>query len=733
MNLSAFHALQQTTHEALCQERLLDALIKLGELCSYASQPAAVEAVRTLKQDYAMLLGYMKRGMTDIDREKYFKEFLRKAHSIYNRVSRSVELEHGDGHEAMLWQRLHQSPEKLAEIYIPFVEGEGGEPATIAAILADPLASYQQLFDTIWTSGEWNAADRELIYKYVMNDDAPRINRLSIVSATGLALLFSFDEQKFLLLLSVIEEYQVEVSIRALVMSLLAYSHYGDKLMQLYPSIQLKFSFLRELTYFHPLVMAVQKAMLVAVQSPELAHDFDQKLPEHMEKAHDGMKELPKDATNEEIQQCIEDNPKLRRFRNEMLDMMHDYVHMQEKGVDLNYHSFSHMQELLPFFTEAANWFCPFSFEHPLLFNINAATRFLSVIVNNKSCDTDRYGMVFAMAPHLPEIKIIKQDALTMEETKIEGDEIETFMEQLSEEMEQKATDSDKSLLTLDPDRLYRHVVSCVQDCFRFFHIFKSKGQTPNPFDGDICFWTNPAFKDIFRPLEATRELADWIFELEMYDESISLYAKLERDFDTNQRLGFACEKLGQARAAQNYFTAALLLDPDDEWTRRQLLNSYRNNGDFALACELLEDLLEQEPDNLRNVRQLAELYVRLEEYEDALKLYAKLDYLRPGHLPTQRAIAWCHMALRHYDKAGLLYLDIIGHDDVVDEDYLNAGHCALLQNDVPTAVIYYQECLKMRGEEYASSDLFAADELFLLERGVDSLTHHLIIDLINI
>lgn len=733
MNLPAFHALQKTTHEALFQERLLDALIKLGELCAYASQPAATEAVHTLKQDYAMLLGYMKRGMTDIDREKYFKEFLRKANNIYFRVCRSVELEQGEGHEAMLWQRLHQSPEKLAEIYIPFVEGEGNAPASIAAILADPLASYQQLFDTIWTSGHWSAADRELIYKYVMNDDAPRINRLTIVSATGLALLFSFDEQKFLLLLSVIEEYQVEVSVRALVMSLFAYAVYGDELILLFPSIQLKFGFLRELTYFHPLVMDVQKAILVAIESPELSREFDKKLPEHLEKAKDGMKELPKDASQEEIQQCIEDNPQLRKFRNEMLDMMHDYVHMQKKGVDLNYTSFSYMQEILPFFAEAANWFCPFTFEHPLLFNINAATRFLSFMVNDKSCDSDRYGMVFAMEPHLPEVHIIKQDAVTMEETKIEGHEIENFIEQLSEKLEHKATDPDKSLLTLEPERLYRHVVSCVQDCFRFFTIFKPDGQTQNPFAKDLRLWKLDYIWPIFNGHDAMRELADWLFELEAYEDAVKFYDKLERDADLCQRMGYAYEKLDAPKLAQTLYREALAMDPGDEWTKHQLLASYRNSGEIALACELLESILAANPEDRRYTRQLAELYVRLEEYDTALKLYSKLDYLRPGHLPTQRALAWCHMALGHYDKAAQLYLDIIGHDGVVDEDYLNAGHCALLQNDVPTAVIYYQECLKMRGKEYASSDLFEADELFLMERGVDSLTHHLIIDLINI
>lgn len=732
MNFSAFEALSKEVLDDLYAQSLLDALIKLDELATYGGQPSAVEAVRTLRQDYSMLLSYMRSGGTDVNRKKHYTNFLRKAYRIYNDVCRVVKLEHSDGHEATIWKRLHQSPEKLAEIYIPFVEGEDMQPATISAIIADPLASYQQLFDTIWTSSRWTVADRQLLYNYVMNDDAPRINRLSIISATGLALLLSFDEQKFLLLLSVIEEHQVEISIRALVMSLFALSVHGESDC-CPPSIMLKFDFLRELTYFHPLVVAVQKAMLVAAHSPELARDFEMHLPEHLEKAHERMKELPQDASSEEIQQYIDEHPKLQKFRDEMVDMMHDYIHMQGKGVDLNYHSFSHMQEIMPFFEEAANWFCPFTFDHPLLFNINAATRFLSVVANNKSCDTDRYAMVFAMAPHLPEIHIVKQDAVTLEETKIEGDDVETFMEQLSAEMEQKSLEGDKSLLTLSPKRLQSYVVSYVQDCYRFFTLFKPKCKMGNPFEGDLRFWQYGTLSQIFKTPAVYRELADWLFELEDYDEARRLYQSLEPDVDILKRMGYIEERVGHPDKAQEYYRKALYLAPDDEWTQRQLLASYRSSNNLELAGAFLEELLVKMPDNQRYTRQLAEIYIFFEAYDKALKLYSKLHYLRPDHLPTRRALAWCHMALEHYDKSSELYLDIIGEENVQDEDFLNAGHCALLQGDISTAVIYYQECLKMRGKEFATPDLFLDDIPFLSQRGVDAFDRQLIIDLLNI
>lgn len=732
MNISAFQALQQSTHQAISQQRLLDGLIKLGELCSFASLPAAAEAVRTLRQDYAMLLGYMKSGMTDINRENYFNEFQRKAYTIYDNVSRDFYLHHGNGYEAMLFQRLHQQPEKLAEVYLPFVEGLDGAPATISAILADPLASYQQFFDTIWTSGPWSAADRDLIYQYVMNDDAPRINRLTIVSATGLALLFAFDEQKFLLLLSVIEEYQVEVSIRALVMSLLAHAAYSDRL-HLYPAIRLKFDFLRELTYFHPLVMAVQKSLLVAVQSPALALELQDKLPEQLERAHQQMKDIPTDATSEEIQQCVDDNPQLKKFRDDMLDMVHDYLHLQAKGVDLDYHNFSHIHEIIPFFHEASNWFCPFSFEHPLLFTLSPAMRFLGVIVQHKSCDTDRYAMVLAMAPHVPEIHIVKQDIATMEETHIEGSEAKNFIEQLSEEMEHNSADADKSLLTLNSKRLQEHVVSTVHDCFRFFTLFKLDGQTLNPFDLDLKLWKIESLRPIFEGPEARRELADWLFELEEYKDALDFYATLPSDSDICQRMAFAYEKLEAPLLAQKFYREALCFDPNDEWTLRQLIASYRNSGDLLSARDLLVELYDAYPDSLRYTRQLAEIHVHLADYPAALKLYTKLQYLRPDHLPTLRALAWCRMAIGHYDKAEELYLDLVSREEVIAEDYLNAGHCSLLQGDFSSAATYYHESLRKRNLEYAASNFFASDADFLERRGIDAITQKLIIDLLNI
>lgn len=756
MNITAYNNLRKSLYNALCERRLLDAIIVLEKLAKFVGQPSTSEAAYALRQNYAMLLNYMKSGLDDFDRESYFSEFLRRAYRLSDALCREFTLNHIPCTEKMVYDRIHLSPEAVADTYIPFVEGSQGRPATIAEILADPLASYQQIFDTVWTSAHWTAAQREELVQYVLCDDNPLTNRLSLVSAAGLAVLFSFDEEKCLFLLGAIEENQVKVSVRALVMLLLIFSIYRSRI-ELYPTIVLKFNLLSELTYFHPLFVEVQKIMLVALESPKLAKKVDEELPESILSAHEQMKELPQEATDEDIEQYIEEHPNARKLHRKMIDSMHEFVMMQEKGVDVSFHSFAHLLSLVPFFEEVANWFCPFSFDHPLLFNVNTAARFLSIITQNKACDTERFAIVMSMAPHLPEIRIVKQDSLTMEETQFEGDDAENFMEEFLEAMAHKDADGGESLLTIKPELLRRHVVCNVQDCFRFFKLFDHQHSNGNemvgddgdddsadsmrrpyvlrrnPFDKDICFWLDKHFENIFAPDDVKRDLANWLFELEDYEGAVTLYRSLPDDADMLQRRAYAYEQLDLPKVAQEDYCAALELEPDNEWIKQQLVASYRNCSYYVAAAELLEELTDAKPDDIRYTRQLAELYIRMNEYERAKQLYTKMHYLRPHHIPTLRALAWCCMALGECDKAAKHYLVLLEDPNPLPDDYQNAGHCALLQKDIPSALFFYQEYIRAKGEEFAPSTLFHEDRIFLIERGIDLTTQRLVIDLLNL
>lgn len=756
MNIQAFHTFRDAAYAALRERRLLDAIAKLEELAIFSQQGSVYESLQALRQDYAGLLEFMKSGRDDTDRQTHFDAFIRKAYNLADILCRRTTLRYIDCQERLIAQRLKGSAETLADVYIPLVEGKDGQPASIAQIMADPLASYQQLFDTIWVSGQWSETLRHECASYVMDDVNPRINRLAMVSAAGLALFLAFDEEKCLFLLDVIEEHQVEISVRALTFFLLLYAIYAERLA-LYPAIQLKLKFLSELTYFHPLVLEVQKQLLLAPHNPDLADLIDKSLPERIVSAHEQMKELPDNLTQDDLVSYLKKHPKARRLHHDMLSMMHEFVEMQEKGVDLSYQTFKNVSPIVPFFREAANWFSPFSLDHPLLLGVNPAARFFSVVVNNKACDTERFAVFFTIAPHLPEIRVVQQNMLTMEEKKMEGDDAENFIEKLADHMEHEEAEGQRSLLTIKPKRLRRYVVSCVQDCFRFFTLYgaipeaksshdeENEARTSiypvkeacsirlNPFDYDMCLWKDDNFRAIFSSVENKSDVAKWIFELADYEDALSLYDELPPTADNLSRKAFAFQELELFSLAQETYRQSLVLDPDNEHTTMNLVNSYRVSDKYEEAAVLLENLVSAHPEDLDYSRLLAEMYMCAEHFDKAKLVYIKNDYLHPDHASTIRGLAWCCLALGETDKAAEYYLRLLASSKVQPNDYLNAGHCALISHDVPSALLYYQEYIKSLSLDRAPATLFEEDKHFLVERGVDPTTQQLVIDLLNL
>lgn len=735
MNLSGFIALRDEVTDALRDRNLLNALLRLESLAVLAGQPSCVEAVSVLRRDYTMLLDYMKRGIYDNSRESYYYKFLRKAYAICDSIDRLYLLENTDSPASHAWRRINQPAESVAEVYLPFVEGCEGRPATIGEILKDPLASYHQLFDTVWASPMWSEEERLTVYSYVMNDNAPDINRLTLVGAVGVALLFSFDEQKFLLLLSVIEEHEVEVSIRALIFALLAYAVYKDRI-DLYPTIMLKFNFLSELTCFHPLVLSVQKALVNVMKSPEESKSFDMGM--HAELAgladmEQAIKEIPADSSQEEIHEYFEDNPSLQAFRDNMFNKVKDYAKLISQGIDMNYHAFAHMRSSQPFFDDAANWFCPFSLDHPLLYNIDEIGSFIAVLLKNRTCDTDRYAVAFSVSSANADVRIVRKDAETLDEEEVGKEDMEEFMKTIRDEMEEaEKRITAEGLMSLPSGVIYHMVVSYVQDCFRFYTLYNGLSADDNPFECSLSFWKDPLFKNIFATDEEVRELANCVFSLQDYDDALELYLRLELDAELHRRVAFCYDKLNEHSLAQLHYRVALELEPD-AWTEEMLLESYRISQNYSEAINLLSDMLNSCPKDFRKNRQLGEMYLREGLYAEALSVFTKLDYLRPDHLPTLRALAWCHMNLSDFDRAAQIYLKIVGNSTSDADDLFNAGHCALIQNDFASAVAYYQEYLRLHDKKFASSDFFGSDIAMLRSHKVSEVTMKLMIDQLNL
>lgn len=746
MNNSEFYALRDNCQEKLLQARLLEAIEALDGMAVMLGRASLMEEVRLLRQDYAMLLGVIKEEFLTVNRSAYFNEVHVKAYALYDDLCRYFTLHYTDSPVTRVWHRLRLPAERLADVYVPLVEGELGHSPTIAAVLADPLASYLQQFDVVWSSARWSADERYALCAYIQDADRPSLHRQTLVGAAGLGLLTFYDAEKFHLLLDVVEPDQVEVSVRAALMIALAASRYASRLpLDVQLNARVEAFFANE--SFKPLLRQIQKAIAVAVESPKLSAELEKGMSQALAQRKE-VEELASQETIEDVEQLIEDDPRLKKFHEGMMELVQDFVAMHVRGVDINFNSFRMIPEMLPFFREAANWFCPFSLDHPLLFNINAALRFLGIMSREKSCDTDRYAMVLAMDGHVPEIHIVKRDAETDEETTIETDDIESVVDHLSESMEAITEQQRRSLTDIKDKVLYPIVVCAVQDAFRFFCLFPGMGRDANPFDDFQNFWDydSPYFQFLYDSPKSLRSVADWYFDLDNYHAALELYQRIPEEEDSvelHRRLGFIYMNLKSYERAVGQYLEACTFERDDEWTLLQLVFAYMKLHRLSEAADVMRHLTELFPDNRRYERNLGELYLRQDKFDQALPVFVKLNYLTPDRRSILRALAWTHLGLGHYAEANVIYDRLLNDATVSANDYINAGHCALLQGDCTTAVAYYQQSLRVaednsdnedKSDEDRKSDaerIFSTDYFFLIQRGIDGSTMQMLTDMI--
>lgn len=436
-------------------------------------------------------------------------------------------------------RRLQLSADEVADIYVPFVEGREGRAATLAEVLADPLASYQQVFDTVWTSDEWGADDYDAALCYALRhadkaeDRLYALNRQTLISAVGTAVVRHYDARKMHFLFDVVDGIHAEENVRAVIFILLAEAqHPGVIYSDIY--FRLRMEHFRASTPIWLVFYLVQACFIAVAASPELSSAYDEEM---RTRAHEGLlraKEM-KGASNEEIMSMLDDDPKLQKFRDEMVSIIRRMIKLRCLGADVGYSTFAEAFGEISFFDEAANWFCPFCNDHPLLFNINNAQRFLYFMADSKSCNTDRFALLLSIPDGVPEVKIIKKDAETADEVSMEGDEAEEFLKHMAKGNDSLRQKRELPLNDVPRFLLFTLITECVHDTFRYYTLYLPKtSDAHNPFARDVAFWRLPQETPLFFRTMERRTFANWLFECRRYAEAAELYSSVLADFEVD-------------------------------------------------------------------------------------------------------------------------------------------------------------------------------------------------------
>lgn len=701
MNKDTFNILHADAEKALSENRFLDALNAIGGMLSSVGSWEQQEELSDLKESYGMLLDCMARGMEDPERGRLLGQFMRRACDLSGEAARSFLLrDPQSGHYAATWHTLQRMQGPLAVAELP-----------------QSSCSFRHLFDCTWTSGRWAAADAAAAREIVDGTHFPEAGKCLFLSAATLAALSFFDPAKAEFLLHCTQTESPVLRARALAgAALVCVKHAGR--LRFYPEIGMLASLMADDPKFAEALFALQTQLLLSLETKKIEKSLREEiLPEVMKNMPRfkfgksvGIDEMAGKIGEMELNPEWDADGKPSKLGKKMREL----AEMQQRGADVFMASFSMMKQKFPFFSVAANWFHPFSPDHPDLRDTFKGRNalFLQFLAGGNLCDSDKYsfGLMLAGMP-------------AAQAEMLQG-QLQGAFEAGGQAVQEAA----------GPLSLRHHLRIYVQDLYRYFKLFRHADPHDDPFRLNLLLTDCKPFAAVLSSEDRLQALADFAFAEKSYGHALHLYALLPSrslTAEDYQKMGYCHQQEKDFAKAADAYERANLLQAGSRWTLRQLGNCHYALGHLDLALRYYEELERLMPEDTALLLRIGECHIRAGEYEEALGSLFKADYLAPDVPGTVRALAWCSLLAGRQEQCHRYYDKLLALTPT-PADCLNAGHAAWLRGDVPAAVGLYRRSLKAEGKDFAPADFFAEDAEILLRQGKTEEELRLMVDILN-
>lgn len=697
MDRQTFEVLFRDVQNALDESRLLDALQTLEGLIEYTGNWECKSTWTEIKESYGMLLDYMARGFSDPDRDHLLQQFTRRTYEIADAVNRDYLLLDNQSHYASVWSILQKM----------------GQPADLQGILTAG-GSYRQLFEVAWTGPAWQKNDYEAAHAIMESERWQEYERCELLSGVTLGALQLFDAKRLKFLLDLALSPVTAFRVRALVGAVLVYVKHAVR-CQWYPEISAQLRLMSDLPGFVSMLQALQMQLFLSLETQNIEKSLREEiLPEMMKKAKDihfdkslGFEELQEKLSDQELNPEWDKDGKLSQLGKRMKEL----AEMQMKGADVYIGSFKMFKQKFPFFNVAANWFCPFTFQHPDMGKNMQENAFLKLFLNSGNlCDSDKYTFCLMM-----------QEMPTSQHAMLQQ-QLSAAMESHGDALQNSFTEEKDASLLLR---------SYVQDIYRFFTLFRYRDSRDNPFARNLLLIDYSPFDEMLSNMNTLQELADFTFKEKSYLFALKFYEHLPESADNCQKIGFCHQSVKNYQQAIAAYEKANLLKSDSAWTLKQLGLCYRLAGDFASALRVYEELEPMQPEDTSLLLRLSECYLHEERYDKAFEKLYKADYLAPESGMALRALAWCSLLTGKTEQACNYYNKIMSGTPQ-QEDYLNAGHAFWLNGDIQQALQYYRKSMEIENKDFASMEFFGEDKNLLMQKGKSLTDLQLLIDILN-
>ncbi|MFN8206057.1 MAG: tetratricopeptide repeat protein [Bacteroidales bacterium] len=735
------YALLNEKYKHACQlvtsQRLREAFIILQDLAETSRQGDFLNQLENHRETYRNILRYSFGEVEDPEKKTvYFrllKSVIELADAIYSNILFRKKLQPHTLLQSESGRLLSLSPEEINKIIsllgtsISSPERPDQGSYTDSAILLEEQEKTSiRLFHHYWLTDKYQDQEKELGKQLLDRDAAAWWNQSLLVSAITLSLQRQFDESKFELLVHAYRNQVQQVWQRALVgLTICLYQHHAR--LFLYPHLQSLVNEMHEFPDTEKYTEAILIQFIKARDTEKIARKFREEIFPEMAKIHTriydklDMNNLVQDPLSEDKnpdwEHVFHDSPGL-------VNKLEEFSMLQMEGSDVFLSTFAMLKQF-DFFGQMANWFLPFYKENPELIeslrqddaSFDAYAFAEGMEKSAVLCNSDKYSFCLNVK-RMPSV----QRKMMIE---IFNMEIKA-MEEIS--------DDDELLRKPGFERII--FSQYIQDLYRFHKLFPQKNDFFDIFATPLDIYNTGLFRWLIRDLGTARNIGEFLFEKNYYEEAIELFSRLENlgnNSELWQKIAYSYQQLGNWTQALEYYLKADLTDIRKAWNVKKIALCYRKLGNHPKALEYYQEASRMEPDNLQIEASLAHTYFDLRDYENALKVYFKVEYLAPDNHKIQRPIAWCAFMLKKPDTARK-YFEKVLQAEGNQHDLLNLGHVEWCLGNKQKAIEWYRQCLRKSAYNF---DWFAeelsADSEILQDYGIDPVDIPLMQDYLKI
>ncbi len=692
------------------------------------------EELKSISANLDTMVHYMENGADDEMRPKLYARMLETAKRAVRNIRTEYRMKSVDFYKDAA---RHVNPsfsispgavrmeleDYVSDIAMLQLESEEAASVRRKQIVSAHYSYLQSLFCHITLSAIWTDEEANLIEETLLSPTVDSNDVQLLVSAIMIAVMNNFDFNKFRTLVHVYEKTSdMRVRQKALVAWLFSMTESTDVLKQ---KAEIEAVCRNPQAIID--IVDTQKQVFLCMNA-EKDDDYIRKdiFPTLMESKID-MNRLGINGSEEgsSLSDILDPEAEDRAVKMAE-DSVKRLLEMQKSGADIYFGGFSKMKRF-PFFYTLANWFFPFSFDHPGIAQAIQQDESRNMVKGLFSgmpfCDSDKYSFSLAIGSVLASLP---KDVAEIAKNGMAGN-------------------GDASGLTSDP--IYMRLMF-LQDLYRFFKLYQWHNQIYNPFaEGNSMFVASSLLKDTELSSHFP-SLAQFLVSRNEIKAVEKLMPAIETDTSVKALMltgVYYLDKRGDAETARRCFAKVLEQEPDNEKALRALAKAAYRSGHTDVAFNIYRQLCSTDDTPKGVGLEFAVILAKSEQFDEAAKLLYKLDFKYPDTIDVKRVLAWALMGQRNLQQADREYSRILENSAVAGPmDSLNAAYCKWFEGDVRSAssllAAYYkahhcgsgqqkeQEALSYKEFSAMLLDEFRNDSSMLERYGISNVDKMLVI-----